>query len=104
MRTGITGGFGNFLLTAQVSYVDKTYSDANNTVKPAANGQTGIIPSYSVTDITGNYKFTKNFNIKAGINNLFDKRYFTRRAGGYPGPGALPADGRNFFISVAAKF
>ncbi len=104
LRTGITGGFGNFLLTAQVSYVDKTYSDANNTVKPAANGQTGIIPSYSVTDITGNYKFTKNFNIKAGINNLFDKRYFTRRAGGYPGPGALPADGRNFFISVAAKF
>ena len=104
LRTGITGGFEDFLFSAQVSHVDKTYSDANNTVNVSANGQTGIIPSYSVTDITGSYKFSKSFNIKAGINNLFDKRYFTRRAGGYPGPGALPADGRNFFISVAAKF
>ena len=43
-------------------------------------------------------------NIKAGINNFNDTRYFTRRAGGYPGPGALPADGRNFFISIGAKF
>ena len=104
LRTGITGGFENFLFSAQLSYVDKTYSDANNTINVSANGQTGIIPSYSVTDITGSYKFSKNFNMKAGINNLFDKRYFTRRAGGYPGPGALPADGRNFFISVGAKF
>ena len=104
LRAGITGGLGNFLLSAQLSYVDKTYSDANNTVNASANGQTGIIPSYSVTDITGSFKFTKNFNIKAGINNLFNKTYFTRRAGGYPGPGALPADGRNFFISVGAKF
>jgi Fe(3+) dicitrate transport protein len=42
-------------------------------------------------------------NIKAGINNMADVRYFTRRAGGYPGPGALPADGRNFFVSIGAK-
>jgi Fe(3+) dicitrate transport protein len=43
-------------------------------------------------------------NIKAGVNNLEDIRYFTRRAGGYPGPGALPADGRNFFVAIGAKF
>jgi Fe(3+) dicitrate transport protein len=42
-------------------------------------------------------------NLKAGIKNLFDERYFTRRAGGYPRPGALPADGRTFFVSVGAK-
>jgi Fe(3+) dicitrate transport protein len=42
-------------------------------------------------------------NLKAGINNLNDTRYFTRRAGGYPGPGALPADGRNFFVAIGAK-
>ena len=104
LRTGITGGVCNFLFSVQLSYVDKTYSDANNTLTASANGQTGLIPSYTVTDITGSYKFSKDLNLKAGINNLFDKRYFTRRAGGYPGPGALPADGRNFFISVAAKF
>lgn len=103
-RGGITGGCRDFSLTAQISYVDETYSDANNTPKPSANGQTGLIPSYAVTDITGTYKISKNLNIKTGINNLFDKRYFTRRAGGYPGPGALPADGRTYFISVGAKF
>ena len=59
--------------------------------------------SYTVTDITATYKFSKGVNIKAGINNLTDARYFTRRAGGYPGPGALPADGRIFFISLGAK-
>lgn len=104
LRTGITAGYKTIALTAQINYVDKTYSDANNIVKPSANGQTGLIPSYSVTDLTVTYKHSKKLNLKAGLNNLFDKRYFTRRAGGYPGPGALPGDGRTFFISLGAKF
>ncbi|MBN8673396.1 MAG: TonB-dependent receptor [Chitinophagales bacterium] len=102
-RGGITAGYKGFLLTAQISSVGETFSDANNTVAASANGNTGLIPSYTVTDLTATYKFTKGINLKAGINNLFDERYFTRRAGGYPGPGALPADGRTFFISVGAK-
>ncbi|MBR2647939.1 MAG: TonB-dependent receptor family protein [Sediminibacterium sp.] len=102
-RSGITGGYKGFLLTAQVSSVGETFSDANNTVAASANGNTGLIPSYTVTDLTATYKFSKGLNFKAGINNLFDERYFTRRAGGYPGPGALPADGRTFFISIGAK-
>lgn len=102
-RGGITGGYKGFLLTAQVSNIGETFSDANNTVAPTSNGNTGLIPSYTVTDLTATYKFSKGLNFKSGINNLFDERYFTRRAGGYPGPGALPADGRTFFISVGAK-
>ncbi len=104
IRAGISYGYKSFLITTQLSYVGKAFSDANNTIQPSANGNTGVIPSYSVTDITASYKFSKNFNIKTGVNNVGDKRYFTRRAGGYPGPGALPADGRIFFISVGAKF
>ncbi len=102
-RGGITAGYNNLLLTAQVSYVGKTFSDANNTATPAANGNNGLIPSYTVTDMTATFKFSKMLNIKAGINNLFDERYFTRRAGGYPGPGVLPGDGRVFFFSIGAK-
>lgn len=102
-RGGITGGYKGFLLTAQVSSVGETFSDANNTVAASANGNTGLIPSYTVTDLTATYKFSKGLNLKAGVNNLFGERYFTRRAGGYPGPGALPADGTTFFISVGAK-
>lgn len=102
-RGGITAGYKGIPLTAQLSYVGEIYSDANNTVTPTANGNNGLIPSYTVTDLTATYKFSKGLNLKAGVNNLFDERYFTRRAGGYPGPGALPADGRTFFVSVGAK-
>ncbi len=76
----------------------------NNTVTPTTNGNNGLIPSYTITDLTATYKFSKGLNFKAGINNLFDERYFSRRAGGYPGPGALPGDGRTFFVNVGAKF
>jgi Fe(3+) dicitrate transport protein len=103
-RGGISVGYKGFLVTGQVSYVGESYSDATNTEKPTSNWQAGLIPSYTVADLTATYKFSKGLNIKTGINNLFDERYFTRRAGGYPGPGALPADGRTFFVSVGAKF
>ncbi len=104
LRSGIGTGYNNFLLTTQVSYVGSSFSNANNTEAPSANGQNGLIPSYTITDLTASYKFNKQVNLKAGINNLFDETYFTRRAGGYPGPGALPGDGRTFFVSVGAKF
>lgn len=103
-RGGITAGYKGFLLTGQVSHVSDAYSDANNTAVATANANNGLIPAYTITDLTATYKFSSNLNLKAGINNLFDERYFTRRAGGYPGPGALPADGRTFFVSVGAKF
>ena len=103
-RGGISAGYKGFLLTGQLSYVGKTFSDANNILTPTANGQNGLIPAYAVTDLTASYKLVNGIKLKAGINNLTDERYFTRRAGGYPGPGALPADGRTFFIAIAAKF
>ena len=102
-RGGISYGYKNFLVTAQFSFVGASFSDANNTVAPSANGNNGLIPSYSITDLTGSYKFSKKLQLKAGINNVWDARYFTRRAGGYPGPGALPADGRTFFFTLGAK-
>ena len=103
LRTGITAGSPKILFTAQLSYVGEVYSDANNTIAPTSNGQNGLIPSYVVTDLSATAKINKSLNLKAGLNNLFDARYFTRRAGGYPGPGALPADGRTFFVSVGLK-
>lgn len=103
-RGGISAGYKNFLITGQMSRVGETFSDANNTIAPTPNAQNGLIPAYTITDLTASYKFSKNINLKAGINNVFDERYFTRRGGGYPGPGALPADGRTVFLSFDAKF
>ena len=104
LRTGLTISYNSLSLTGQLSYVDESYADANNTITATANAQNGLIPAYTITDITAVYKFSNKLNIKAGINNLSNEKYFTRRAGGYPGPGALPADGRSFFVSVGAKF
>jgi Fe(3+) dicitrate transport protein len=104
LRTGMTVAYNKLSLTGQLSYTSDSYSDANNTVTPTANAQNGIIPAYTVVDLTAVYKYSAKLNLKAGINNLCNEKYFTRRAGGYPGPGALPADGRTFFVSVGAKF
>lgn len=103
-RGGITTGYKSFMFTAQLSYVDDAYSDANNTETPSANGNNGLIPSYTIIDLTAVYKINKSLTLKAGVNNLADTNYFTRRAGGYPGPGALPADGRTMFLSLGARF
>lgn len=102
-RGGISTGFKNLLLTMQISYVDKTYSDATNTEMPTFNGQNGIAPSYIVTDLTASFQINKKQHLKAGINNLSNTFYFTRRSSGYPGPGVLPADGRTFFVSIGFK-
>ncbi len=104
LRSGVNYYFKGLIFNAQLSYTGDAFADANNTVKPTANGQNGLIPSYTVVDLAATYNFSEKLNIKAGINNLANKMYFTRRAGGYPGPGILPAEGRGFFVSVGAKF
>ncbi len=103
IRSGFTIAYKNVSLTSQHSYTSEAYSDANNTVQASANGNIGLIPSYAVWDLTMAWNH-KQYNFKAGINNLTNEFYFTRRAGGYPGPGAMPADGRTFFMTAGVKF
>ncbi len=104
LRTGLGLQYKALLVTTQVSHTSDAFSDANNTVTPSANGQVGLIPAYTIVDISATYTISRNFNVRAGVNNLGNVAYFTRRAGGYPGPGILPADGRGFFLSFGAKF
>ncbi len=103
-RGGATISYKKVSLTSQLSYVGESFSDANNTLLPSVNGQNGLIPAYKVLDMTIQLKLKNNFELKSGINNLLDSKYFTRRSSGYPGPGLLPADGRTFFISAEIKF
>ena len=101
-RLGITYGIKAFTATYQVSNMGKSYSDANNTEK-SSDAIIGVIPAYQVMDLSSTYKI-KNFVIKAGVNNLMDTRYFTKRTDEYPGPGIIPAIGRTFYIGFGAKF
>lgn len=103
-RTGATYAYKKLTATVQYNYTGEAFSDANNTVTPVATGVNGQIPSYQIVDVSATYKFTERFFIKGGLNNLFNEKYFTRRAGGYPGPGIMSADPRNFFLTIGAKF
>jgi len=101
---GMSWSNNEFSATVQYKMSGKIFTDANNTVTPSANGQTGILDGYRIVDFSSEYKFLKNFNVRAGINNFLDKSYATRRSSGYPGPGILPGEGRTFYMSIGAKF
>ena len=89
-----------FISQIQMSYVSESYSDANNTKTPTSNGNTGIIPAYTIWDWNTTFHVNKRINVKLSVNNLGNAKYFTRRAGGYPGPGLMPSDGRAILCSL----
>ena len=103
-RYGITYSIAGFSTTFQISNVGSCYSDVLNTEIPTSNGNTGLIPAYQVMDWSATYRFLKRYSLKVGVNNLSDSRYFTRRTGGYPGPGLIPGEGRSFYVTVGVKF
>ena len=101
-RVGVIYNNTRFSTTFQVNYVGDAYGDASN-VKESDNPIAGYIPAYTVMDLSTTYRIN-NYSIKAGINNISDKAYFTRRTDEYPGPGIIPAIGRSFYIGLMAKF
>ena len=101
-RIGVIFNSKQFSTTLQVNNVGDAYGDASN-VKFSTDPIAGYIPAYTVVDISATYKI-KNYAVKAGLNNLTDKAYFTRRTDEYPGPGIIPSTGRSFYIGLTAKF
>lgn len=99
-RSGLTYKFKGLSVTTQWSFVDDVYTDATNTVLPSANAQVGKIDAYRLWDASLKYEITQSFFLQASVNNLLDTRYATRRAGGYPGPGLLPGNGRTIALTL----
>lgn len=103
-RTGLTYGYGPFSATGQYSYTGASFGEANNLTAPDNdNPLRGLVPAYHVWDVSATYHFPI-FDVKAGVNNLADARYFTRRTDEYPGPGIIPSLGRSFYATLAARF
>ena len=88
-------------ISYQFSFNQEQYTDATNAEKQS-NAVIGKIPSYSVMDLSVKYNY-KKVQLEAGINNLTNRIYFTRRAVGYPGPGIIPSMPRNFYVCLAIK-
>ncbi|UZO80428.1 TonB-dependent receptor [Aquimarina sp. ERC-38] len=103
VKSGINGGYGNFLASIQFTYLSEQFTDATNSKLSAPEtleeGIKGIIPSYSVVDVSLSYTYRK-WKLETGIGNLFDSSYFTQRATGYPGPGILPSAPFNWFATL----
>ena len=101
-KTGLNYKYKQLKLNYQFSYTAEHFTDATNSTS-TAEAVNGLIPAYSVMDFSAAYEFKKYFSLSAGINNLLNKSYFTRRASGYPGPGIIPAEARNFYLTLQFK-
>lgn len=101
-RLGLIYNDKRFSATFQVNNIGDAYGDATN-AKESQDPVAGYIPAYTVADLSATYKINK-WAFNAGVNNITDKMYFTRRTDEYPGPGIIPAIGRSFYAGVALKF
>ncbi|QGZ65294.1 TonB-dependent siderophore receptor [Paraburkholderia acidisoli] len=103
-------GTPRFQATARVEYspsvvhgltLDAGVKYTGNMALDAANQF--IVPSYTTVDIGGKYDTEiggKSVTFRAGINNLFDKRYWTTGYGYYVLPGAV----RTFIANATVEF
>jgi len=103
-RVGMSYLRGATAATVQASYTGFSFGDANNTVVPVEDAAAGRVPSYTVVDIAIRAPLGQAAQLKAGINNLFDRRYFTKRTGEYPGPGILPGLARSGYAGLSLTF
>ena len=103
LKTGLKFGYKNLSFNFQYSFISKQFTDSSNAIGGNLSGVIGEIPKYSIADISLSYKL-KNLSFETGVNNLFNEKYFTRRATGYPGPGIIPSAPRNLYFTMQIKF
>lgn len=79
-------------------YVSRQFSDDLNTVMPTANGQRGLIPSYTVWNSTVNYHVESlRSTFFVTVKNVFDRTYIVDRSRGIlPGPPRMLQTGLKF--------
>lgn len=100
-RTGFIFSSTKFSGTFQWNHTGDAFGDASN-VYTSSDPVAGHIPAYTVMDVSATYKFNQLL-LKAGINNITDKNYFTKRTDEYPGPGIIPAIGRSIYLGLTVK-
>lgn len=105
-KSGMSFGYKSLMTSLQWSYMSKQFTDATNAENPdILTAVIGQIPAYQVMDFSVSYSFLKDvMQLEAGINNVLDTVYFTRRATGYPGPGIIPSAPRTLYLGCEFKF
>ena len=103
-RAGISYTREEIVVSLQYSLTGKAYADALNTEEPNVAATNGVIPAYKIWDLNVSIPMNKMITLRGGVNNLLNESYFTRRAGGYPGPGIMPGNGRTIYLTIAGIF
>lgn len=85
------------------NFVGETFTDAANTAVSNVSSQIGLLPSYQIIDLALKLHINKSISFNGGCNNLLNTFYATRRAGGYPGPGIMPGETRNFYFGISFR-
>lgn len=106
LKTGLKFGYENLLASLQYTRLSRQYTDVENSPIPQSGdnreGVIGEIPAYQIVDFSLSFTH-KMLRFESGLNNLLNSNYFTRRATGYPGPGIIPSEGRNFYFTLQVK-
>ena len=100
-RIGVTLARGPVSTTFLTSHTSSSFGDADNTVR-SEDAVVGLIPAYTVLDLSATLNLPRGWRLQGGVNNLADRRYFTRRTDEYPGPGILPSLGRSLYVTLRA--
>jgi len=79
-------------------YVGRQFADDLNTITPTADGQRGLIPSFTIWNATGNYRVEKmRTTFFVTVKNVFDRLYIADRSRGIlPGQPRLVQSGLKF--------
>jgi Fe(3+) dicitrate transport protein len=101
VRGGITYRYKKFSTTLSAVFTGAQYTDATN-AEFTPTAVNGLIPAYYVLDWSAKYSI-KCVQLMAGVNNLTNNKYFTRRATSYPGPGIIPSEPLTFYVTVGIK-
>ena len=62
------------------------------------------VPSYATWDLTAEIPIHKRISVMAGINNLFDRQYYSRVTVTGTATGIDPSYGRNVYAGFSVQF
>ncbi len=102
-RVGLNYKLKDFSINIQYSYTSQAFGDASN-AKFSDDALSGIIPAYKLIDVSSSYRIKRKYQLKLGVNNLANQKYFTLRTTEYPGPGIIPSIGRMIYAGISATF
>ncbi|QKT04078.1 TonB-dependent siderophore receptor [Ectothiorhodospiraceae bacterium 2226] len=84
----------------QASYVGEQYADFENTEAPTADGRRGLIPSYTVWNLSAGYQVSGDTRLFGTVKNVFDEKYIASRAP----QGIFPGMARQVMVGLESRF